>query len=118
MSLQSHTATSLQFHTTTALEFQTTTSLEFQTTTSLQLHTPTSTAADFPAVESAGAAFFQVAFGFFLALFIIIAMLACCNWTEKHEYTSLGVEESEEEKEGLPVYGEIERVKSKAGESF
>jgi len=58
-----------------------------------------------------------MAFGFFGALFIIIAVLACCNWREKHEYTSVGVEESEEEKEkeGLPVYEEIESVESKVG---
>jgi hypothetical protein len=100
----------------------TVTSLPFSTPppstgTSLTFYTPTSTPTDYPAIESSGAAFVQVAFGFFGALFFIIAMLACCNWTEKREYTLLRVEESEEEKEELPVYEEIERIESKEGKS-
>jgi len=55
--------------------------------------------------------------GFFLVAFLFIAVWAWCKVKGKHEYTSVGVEEYEDDKEGLPVYEENEKVESKVGES-
>ena len=55
--------------------------------------------------------------GFFLVVFFFTAVWAWRKVKGKHEYTLVRAKESEEDKEGLPVYEEIESVDIKAGES-